>query len=628
MDLLEWAFHKISTRSIERQKVEAEAYTARTENEIIALKTLITFILKGESPPLFAGKGLGRTGVEAVVLPEQMSLFKDRHLNRQILIHKTLAAGIIYKDKISYSKKELTYAERSLEIYQHQQHIKNELSDLFPQYDLFHSHLEKNLQTLYSVKSAFKRFEEADYYTLVKDQKPQSFSRWQGFPERALALWVEPLDYLSSAYKTNPLNHESKTETEKLNQGTEVAGSASTEAIQEVSLKKKKQEQNPVFHAFEKLEAADEYNGGSRVGDSTDELEDHKEALAELNMKHVTREGGGAGSIYKGHFSELFGASLIKTPAPRFNKYKKVPEWNYKTNEFKEDHCRLYLLDGYETTTASDLQIDSKADSKADWVDQLQKDHSTEIENWKHKISSLVNLRKWKDRQLDGPEWNLDAYTRYCADVKASGQGDPKIFVQNLRTERDYHVSILMDLSLSTESWIQNKKVLDIQLESIGLCGLLLKDLNEPISISTTWSETRHHCYVQKIKDFSAPWEHFYQKAGELTPRGYTRLGPALRHAVMELQQTASKKKLLILLTDGKPTDLDHYEGRYGIEDMRHAMIEAEQVGVQVQALAIDSEAKFYFPQIFSKNKYQILSHPKLLPEQLFKIYFNFTRPA
>ena len=113
-----------------------------------------------------------------------------------------------------------------------------------------------------------------------------------------------------------------------------------------------------------------------------------------------------------------------------------------------------------------------------------------------------------------------------------------------------------------------------------------------------------------------------------LTPRGYTRLGPALRHAVTELQQTASKKKLLILLTDGKPTDLDHYEGRYGIEDMRHAMIEAEQVGVQVQALAIDSEAKFYFLQIFSKNKYQILSHPKLLPEQLFKIYFNFPRPS
>lgn len=95
-----------------------------------------------------------------------------------------------------------------------------------------------------------------------------------------------------------------------------------------------------------------------------------------------------------------------------------------------------------------------------------------------------------------------------------------------------------------------------------------------------------------------------------------------------ELAAQASKKKLLILLTDGKPTDLDHYEGRYGIEDMRHALLEAQQAGVHVQALEIDSEAKFYFPQIFSQQNYQILSDPKNLPEQLFKIYFGFTREA
>ena len=619
MDLLEWVFHKISNHRIQKKKIESDVYAVRTENEIVSLKTLITFVLQGESLPLFSGKGLGRIGTEALILPEQVNLFKDLNLNRQILIHKTLAAAIIYKNRICYSRKELSYAERSLEIYKHQNYIKNELSDLFPQYNIFHSHLEKNLEKLRSSKKSMKMFEEADYYKLVVKQEPEVYSRWQKFPEKALALWVEPLDYSTSTpHNFQNANEFGQQSSQNKNEGTEIQGLSSTETIEEVSLESKKNQQSPVFHSFEKLEAADEYKGGSRVSDSTDELEDHKDALAELNMKHVIREGGGAGSIYKGHFSELFGLNLIKTPKPRYSHYKKISEWNYKSNQFQENHCRLYLL--------NQAQLNLEKTSELNFEVELQNRYATEIEIWKNKISSLVNVRKWKDRQIDGPEWSLEAYTRYCADVKASGQGDSKIFIQNFRQQRDYHVSILMDLSLSTESWIQNKKVLDIQLESIGLCGLLLKQLNEPIAINTTWSETRHHCYVQKIKDFLSPWDQFFQQAQDLTPRGYTRLGPALRHAVAELQETASKKKLLIILTDGKPTDLDHYEGRYGIEDMRHAMVEAEQMGVHVQALAIDSEAKLYFPQIFSQNKYQILSDPKMLPEQLFKIYFNFTR--
>lgn len=622
MDLLEWVFYKISDKKTQAKRSQENLYAVRTENEIIVLKTLVSFILQGESPPLFAGKGLGRASGETIILPEQISFFKEKSLNRQVLIHKTLAAGVIYKNKIKYSKKNPTYAERSLEIYHHREKIKEELSEIFPQYQEFHLNLEKNLADI----KASKFNEETDYHKLVKHQKPDLFSRWQRFPEHSLALWVEPLENTNLNASSEELNRVPEEELsddqrlKKAHQGTEMEGSSSTEAVEEVSLEKKKKEQSPVFHSFEKLEAADEYNGGSRVSDSTDELEDHKEALAELNLKHVIREGGGAGSIYKGHFSELFGSQLIKKPKARYGFYKKTPEWNYKKNEFLADHCRLYLLEG------SQSEEDSRKPVETDFKMELQSAHASEIELWKLKINSLVNLRKWKDRQLEGPEWSLDAYTRYCADIKASGQGDHKIFIQNFKQQRDYHVSILMDLSLSTESWVQNKKVLDVQLESIGLCGLLLEDLDEPVSISTTWSETRHHCYVQKIKDYNSSWDNYFQVAKDLIPRGYTRLGPSIRHAISELQNTGSKKKLLILLTDGKPTDLDHYEGRYGIEDMRHAMIEAEQAGVYVQALAIDSEAKFYFPQIFSKNNYQILSDPKYLPEQLFKIYFNFTR--
>ncbi|MFZ3230673.1 MAG: VWA domain-containing protein [Pseudobdellovibrio sp.] len=611
---MEWIFQKFSERNIQKNKIKESAYLVRTEDEIIALKTLLAFILKDDSIPLFAGKGMGRASYDCILLPECVSYFSNADLNRQILIHKVLVAGIIFSKKITYTKKNLSYAERTLEIYNHQDQIRFELTALFPMFQKFNLLLENNLSKIHS-KS---KNEEASYPKLIELNNPEPFSRWQCFPEQALALWVELLECSNAKQESSEsVNNSDK---KKTNEGTQVEGNSSTEAIEEVSLEKKKKEQSPVFHSFEKLEAADEYNGGSRVSDSTDEIEDHQQALSELNLRHVTREGGGAGSVYKGHFSELFGSSLIKEPAARYNHYIKTPEWNYKKNELAPDHCRLYLLDENFSESSEKQEVSD------DFLLKLNNTYSADVELWKNKIWSLVNQRNWKDRQLDGPEWNLDAYTRYCADVKASGQGDNKIFIKNFRSQRDFHVSILMDLSLSSESWVQNKKVLDVQLESIGLCGLLLQELNEPISISTTWSETRHHCYLQKIKNFTSPWSHFFNQANHLTPRGYTRLGPALRHTISELEKTSGKKKLLILLTDGKPTDLDQYEGRYGIEDMRHAMIEAQQAGVHVQALAIDSEAKFYFPQIFSTNNYQILSDPKFLPEQLFKIYFNFTR--
>src|SRR3989344_630054 len=611
MDLLEWAFHKLSVNHAQKMRRQEAAFSVRTEDELTSLRALLALVLNGESLPIFSGKGLGRVSQNQILLPEKIYLFKNPEMNRQVLIHKILVASMIYQKNNTYTSEGLNYAERTLQIWKLRNLIRNELSVRFSQFEAFSMNLENQLS---QVPTDSKR-EEIGFKKLLAAKSPANFYRWSCFPEQGLALWVEPLETSRTSAAESVLSRDDHEEKNK-SQGTLIEGNSSTEVIQEVSLASKKQEQNPVFHAFEKLETADEYNGGSRVSDAKDEVQDHSEALSELNLKHVTREGGGAGSIYKGHLSELIGANLIKTTAPRWKQFRKVPEWDYKKKTLVPDHCRLYLLDEFHEPSIS-LGTELK--------DRLRVNYASEIEFWKNKIGSLVNKKHWMDRQLDGPEWSLDSYIRYCSDLQANGNGDTKFFMKNYNCQRDLQVSILMDASFSTESWIENRKVLDIQLESIGLCGLLLDDLKESVSIWATWSETRHHCYLRKIKDANAPWNQFFQQAEQLTPRGYTRLGPAIRHITSEFESTGAKNKLFILLTDGKPTDLDHYEGRYGIEDIRHAILEARQLGIHVQALAIDKEAKFYFPQIFNRNSYQILSDPKLLPEQLFKIYVDFT---
>ena len=77
----------------------------------------------------------------------------------------------------------------------------------------------------------------------------------------------------------------------------------------------------------------------------------------------------------------------------------------------------------------------------------------------------------------------------------------------------------------------------------------------------------------------------------------------------------------MLIITDGKPNDLDYYEGRYGIEDTRKAVVEARLAGLAVFAIAIDRKAESYIPHIFGQNGYAIVSHPARLAEAMPQIF-------
>lgn len=91
-----------------------------------------------------------------------------------------------------------------------------------------------------------------------------------------------------------------------------------------------------------------------------------------------------------------------------------------------------------------------------------------------------------------------------------------------------------------------------------------------------------------------------------LTPGHYTRMGAALRHATARLVERPNRNRLLILLSDGAPNDVDHYEGRYGIEGTRVAIQEARRQGIALFGITVDAEARNYFPYLFGRGGYAI----------------------
>ncbi len=110
-----------------------------------------------------------------------------------------------------------------------------------------------------------------------------------------------------------------------------------------------------------------------------------------------------------------------------------------------------------------------------------------------------------------------------------------------------------------------------------------------------------------------------------IKPGYYTRMGAAIRYGTELLVKQPATRQLPLILTDGKPNDLDRYEGRYGVEDTRMAIYEARQAGLHPFCITIDKKASEYLPHLFGPGGYVVIRRPDELPTQLPMLYAQIT---
>lgn len=365
-------------------------------------------------------------------------------------------------------------------------------------------------------------------------------------------------------------------------------------------------EQDTPFHTFEKAETLEEYNGLSRQNDAEDELLDHSEALSKLEMDSILRTTDRSQSVYKADIMldgigfELRESNLVGIP---------YPEWNYKHKAYRRDWC-------YVQQSIID-QVDQE------WINEMCKKHFSLIRTLKKKFSSIATEWLQIKRQISGDEVDLDAAVELLVRLRTKEPPPEYLYIGANRVLPDVATMILVDTSYSTDSWVENRCVLDIMKETVFCIAEVLDEADKQLSIYGFSSNTRQSCSVRSVKQFSEDWMKVRGRLGGLNSIGYTRIGPALRHAYGEFSKISAEKKLLILLTDGKPCDYDHYEGRYGIEDVRKAIQEGKSEGILTHAFAVDKQARDYFPIMFTKSNFDIVSHPSKLLESLFKLYLK-----
>lgn len=288
-----------------------------------------------------------------------------------------------------------------------------------------------------------------------------------------------------------------------------------------------------------------------------------------------------------------------------------LPEWDCRSGVLQPAHVRLLPMQAREATPRP-----------------LPTHLRPAALRLRQRFAALVDGRRWLRGQSDGEEIDLDASIRHFSD-RCSGLV-PEAGLYNARRpqDRDLACLLLADLSMSTDSWVSNThRVIDVVRDAAFLFCEALSATGDRFGVYGFSSVKRGHVRFHVVKDFAAAYDAKARgRIAALKPGYYTRMGAALRQATRILAEQPAHRRLLLLLSDGKPNDLDEYDSRYGIEDTRMAILEARRLGITPFCVTIDREGGGYLPHLFGQSGFQVISDPEDLPARLPRLYAELSR--
>ena len=344
------------------------------------------------------------------------------------------------------------------------------------------------------------------------------------------------------------------------------------EEIQSLAIDKKQQEDYVLMHSFEKIETAEEFNGNWRDFDGKDDLKEHQDALEEMNMRFTVRVDDMVHSVYQADFIE--NTSIAESAEVEEKGFHlKYDEWDFKK--------RNYLPGFYKVYPKSQIK------THPSYYQNTMAKYKTTLNGLRKMLTSVNNKMQQQRRQLQGEAFDLDALTDLYTDIHSGKSPDERVYLSNRKKNKDIAILVLLDLSLSSDGYAAGNRVIDVEKEVSILFGEILHEFDIDFAIDGFYSKTRNFTTYLTLKDFNENWNSAKHKIGAIEPNGYTRIGPALRHAGARLDQIDSKNKWIIVLSDGKPNDYDKYEGQHGIQDIKQALRELNERKINSYALAI-----------------------------------------
>ncbi|GGX80190.1 nitric oxide reductase activation protein NorD [Vogesella alkaliphila] len=360
-----------------------------------------------------------------------------------------------------------------------------------------------------------------------------------------------------------------------------------------------------VFRA-ESIFTWDEYVRVNRHTDD-DDMDDAGAAAEDMNTLTISRDNRRRASRLKFDL-DLPAAAYDDTP---LGSGILLPEWDYRRQRLVAEHCCLKPMLPRDATPAP-------------LPDKLQ----PLARRLRRQFQALSPERTRKSGEASGPDIDLDRLIRFLAEKRSGvAVAEPPLYQAWPPGGRNMACLLLADLSLSTESWLgEAGQVIGVIRDSLLLFAEALSACGDDFGLYGFSSIRRDEVRYLLLKDFAERYDDTTRgRILALRPGYYTRMGAAIRQSTRILLEQPAQRRLLLIVSDGKPNDLDHYEGRYGVEDTRQAVLEAKRAGLIPFCVTVDKEAGEYLPHLFGRRGYSVVHDARRLPQVLTGLYASLT---
>lgn len=293
------------------------------------------------------------------------------------------------------------------------------------------------------------------------------------------------------------------------------------------------------------------------------------------------------------------------------------PEWDYRESRYKRNW--------------SWVQEKRLAESNMGETQRLMKQYANALKRLKKAIQSQKPTRTAPlTQQLDGDDMDLNAVVSYVAERRAGRSPRPNIYKRREIRQREVAVTLLADMSTSIMQHLPEGggRLVDRVRAGVLLFAESMEEVGDAYSIAGFCSKYRDNVSYYMLKDFDETMsEDIRAQIGGMSGRLATRMGAAIRHATARFEGVESRRRLLLILSDGRPEDYDDGgDRRYLHEDTRMAVKEAVAKGVHPFCITVDTMANQYLPQIFGPGHYLVLDQINSLPNKLPEIYLRLRR--
>ncbi len=263
-------------------------------------------------------------------------------------------------------------------------------------------------------------------------------------------------------------------------------------------------------------------------------------------------------------------------------------------------------------------------------IDGIAAQYKREIHRMKFLLDAMQPQGVQRIRKLEeGDEIDINAAIASAVDLRMGMQPDPRIMMRSVRKVRDISIMVLLDLSESTNEKVSGQEfsVLDLTRQACVLLSDAISKVGDPFAIHGFCSDGRNNVDYYRFKDFDQTWDETPKgRLAGMTGQLSTRMGAAIRHAGWHLRQQRSSKKLLLVITDGEPADVDVRDPQYLRYDAKKAVEDVGRSGIITYCMSLDPRADQYVSRIFGARNYMVVDQVERLPEKLPLLYAGLTR--